>query len=428
MKYTQNEKILQVTNETLIVGVDIASEIHYARAFNNRGLEIGKLIKFSNNVEGFKEITDWASQLMEKHKMRRAMVGMEPTGHYWFNIAQYLKDYDMKIVLVNPFHVKRSKELDDNNPTKNDRKDPKTIAMLVKDGRYMEPYIPEGIYSELRIAMETRWQIVKQLNAIRNRVRRWLSIYFPEFNTVFADWEGKAALIVIKEFATPVQVLKKGIDGIVARWKQDKIRAVGKRRATDLFEAARSSVGVRDGLVAAQNDLMILMEDYAMKMQQYERIMVLVEQLVSEIPGIKEILKIKGVGLVTVAGFMAEVGDISRFEHPKQIQKLAGLSLKENSSGKHKGKTTISKRGRKRLRALLFQGIMPMVAKNEEFKELHQYYTTRTENPLKKKQSLILLCCKVIRIFWALLKKQVAYDPQKMMNDIRRPAATKIAA
>jgi transposase len=428
MKYTQNKKILQVTNETLIVGVDIASEIHYARAFDNRGIELGRLIKFSNNAEGFKELTDWASHLMENHKKTRAMVGMEPTGHYWFNIAQYLKDYDIKIVLVNPFHVKRSKELDDNNPTKNDRKDPKTIAMLVKDGRYMEPYIPEGIYSELRIAMETRWQIVKQLNAIRNRVKRWLSIYFPEFNTVFADWEGKAALIVLKEYATPAQVLEKGIDDIVARWKQDKIRAVGKRRATDLFEAARISVGVRDGIVAAQNDLMMLMEDYAMKMQQYERIMVLIEQLVYKIPGIKGILKIKGVGLVTVAGFMAEVGDISRFEHPKQIQKLAGLSLKENSSGKHKGKTTISKRGRKRLRALLFQGIMPMVAKNEEFKELHQYYTTRTENPLKKKQSLILLCCKVIRIFWALLKKQVAYDPQKMMNDIRRPATMQIAA
>lgn len=90
----------------------------------------------------------------------KVMVGMEPTGHYWFNLAQQLKDQSMKIVLVNPFHVKRSKELDDNNPTKNDRKDPKTIAMLVKDGRYMEPYIPEGIYSELRTAMDTRWHIV----------------------------------------------------------------------------------------------------------------------------------------------------------------------------------------------------------------------------------------------------------------------------
>ena len=47
---------------------------------------------------------------------------MESTGHYWFTFAQHLKDHNTKIVLVNPFHVKRSKELDDNNPTKNDRK------------------------------------------------------------------------------------------------------------------------------------------------------------------------------------------------------------------------------------------------------------------------------------------------------------------
>src|SRR5690606_19220701 len=117
----------------------------------------------------------WVRAIGEKNNKNKVMVGMEPTGHYWFNFAQQLKDQGMKIVLVNPFHVKRSKELDDNNPTKNDRKDPKTIAMLVKDGRYMEPYIPEGIYSELRTAMETRWQIVKHLNSIRNRVIRWLS-------------------------------------------------------------------------------------------------------------------------------------------------------------------------------------------------------------------------------------------------------------
>ena len=73
-----------------------------------------------------------------------------------------------------------------------------------------------------------------------------------------------------------------------------------------------------------------------------------------QIPGMEEILKIKGIGLIMAAGFVAEVGDIKRFEHSKQIQKLAGLNLKENSSGKHKGKTTISKRGRSRLRAILF--------------------------------------------------------------------------
>jgi transposase len=209
MKYSQNEKILQITEETLIVGVDVASETHYARALDYRGIELGKLIKISNDAEGFLMFKTWIKELQQKHGKDAVMIGMEPTGHYWFNLAQYVKDCGMRIVLVNPFHVKRSKELDDNNPTKHDRKDPKTIAMLVKDGRYLVPYIPEGIYSELRTAMETRCHIVKQLNGIRNRVKRWMSIYFPEFSSVFKDWEGQGAFIALKEFPTPKRVLEK---------------------------------------------------------------------------------------------------------------------------------------------------------------------------------------------------------------------------
>ena len=44
MNYTQNEKIEQVTDSTMVVGVDIGSQIHYARAFDNRGRELTKRI------------------------------------------------------------------------------------------------------------------------------------------------------------------------------------------------------------------------------------------------------------------------------------------------------------------------------------------------------------------------------------------------
>ena len=49
MKYTQNDRISQLTETTLIVGVDIASQIHYARAFDFRGIEHGKVIKLGNS-------------------------------------------------------------------------------------------------------------------------------------------------------------------------------------------------------------------------------------------------------------------------------------------------------------------------------------------------------------------------------------------
>jgi len=145
-----------------------------------------------------------------------------------------------------------------------------------------------------------------------------------------------------------------------------------------------------------------------------------VEKLLANIDETEFLLSVKGVGLMTVAGFIAEVGDIKDYAHPRQIQKLAGLSLMENSSGKHKGQTRITKRGRPKLRSLLYRVIMPMLANNNEFRRLHEYYTTRRDNPLKKKQSMIALACKLIRIFFALAKKKVKYDGEKMMKDIKR--------
>ena len=62
--------------------------------------------------------------------MEKVIPGMEPTGHYWLNLGAYLQGQGIH-VHINPHHVKKSKELDDNNPNKNDRKDPKTIAGLV---------------------------------------------------------------------------------------------------------------------------------------------------------------------------------------------------------------------------------------------------------------------------------------------------------
>lgn len=131
-------------------------------------------------------------------------------------------------------------------------------------------------------------------------------------------------------------------------------------------------------------------------------------------------LEVKRIGIKTVVGFLAEVGDITRFNHPDQIIKLVGLNLRENSSGDHKGETTITKRGRSRLRAMLFRVILLMTVKNAEFNALHKYNTTRKENPLKKKQSLIALCNKLIRIAYTLITKNVKYNPVKMLSDIHR--------
>ena len=421
MNYTQNQKISQVTETTLIVGVDIGSETNFARAFNWRGQEVSKKVfRFSNSLEGFQSFLAYLNTHMTIASAQQAIVGCEPTGHYWFNLARYLEENNIKLALVNPYHVKQIKELDDNSPKKTDLKDPKTIAKLVVDGRYSYPYLPEGIYADLREAVSSRERIVKELNAITNRIKRWLKIYFPEYLVVYKNFSAESGLTVLESAPLPQDIIQLGPEGVNQLWRDKKLRAVGMKRALTLVEAAHNSIGLPGGS-CARMELQLLLEDFRTKQIQLEKITEVLEVETLSVPHADKLLAIKGVGLITVAGFLAEVGDIRRFDSPKQIQKLAGLEVKENSSGKHHGRSSISKRGRKRLRKILFQVMLPMIQNNSEFGEIYQYFTTRQKNPLKGKQAIVAAGCKLIRVFYAVLKHGVDYDPQKLRTDMIRP-------
>ncbi|MED1472830.1 IS110 family transposase, partial [Bacillus salipaludis] len=418
MNYNQNKKIAQITSQTLIIGVDIAKFKHVARAQDFRGMEFGSPCYFENTKEGFYHFLKWISEIKKEQSMDKVVVGMEPTGHYWFNLAHILKENEIKFVVVNPLHVKKTKELDDNSPTKNDVKDARVIAQLVKDGRYAEPTVPQGVYAELRVAKKIRDLLSDDLQTVQGQVHNWIDRYFPEFLTVFKKWEGKAALQFLKLYALPHEIINFSDQELLTHLRKAVTRSVGLNKIQELKQAANKSIGLRQGSDMAKLELKTLLDKYDLIQLKFEELDSKIDILLDEIPGVPQMLAIKGVGRDTVAGFFAEVGDLNDYTHPRQIIKLAGLSLKENTSGKHKGKTTITKRGRKKLRALLFRVCMILVAKNSAFKALHVYYTQRSDNPLKKMQSLIALCNKLIRIFFSISKKQFEFSEEKMLKDV----------
>lgn len=424
MNNTQNKKITQVTDDTLIVGVDIGSESHWARAILARGYEVSKKpFHFDNTEEGFERFVTWAYGLAAENKLKKIIIACEPTGHYWFNLYDFLKKYDVKLVLVAPQHVKHSKEMDDNTQRKDDRKDPIVIAKLVPEGRYMEPYIPEGIYAELRAAFNRRCDLSEALTRSSNRMTRWFDVYFPEYRTVFKGSDALSGYMVLKRAPLPADVLELGVKGICQIWREAKLRGAGEKRAQKLVDAATQSIGLKGG-PAVRQELWQLIEERELLDKQHSDIMALIEEILKQIPGADRLLSVPGAGVVTVAGFLSEVGDINRFSDPKQIQKLAGLAVVENSSGKRKGLPGISRRGRSRLRWVLYLAAMSMVKHNKEMKTYHRYYTTRKKNPLKKIQSLMAIAGRIARIFYGILKNGTDYDPMIVMRDFNKEKAT----
>ncbi|MCL6444439.1 MAG: IS110 family transposase [Alicyclobacillus sp.] len=425
-----NAKIQRITEGTLIVGVDIAKDTHVARCVDWRGIELSKPLTFENTSSGFANLVQWLTVAKHSSAKDQVIVGMEPTGHYWMTLSQFLRGNGIPVVHVNPSHVKKSKELDDNSPTKNDVKDALTIARLVKDGRYQEPIIPAGVYAELRNGMNEWERLNEDLKRVKNRVHRWLDRYFPEFiPTVFKQWDGKAALVTLRQGLLPVDIAQMSPEQIVHMWKEAGIqRGVGLKAAIRLVDNAKNSVGLTHGQTMARQEIQNLLAQYDLLRQQLEQLETQIAEILVQIPGAKQMLHIPGLGLSTVAGFLAEVGDLSKFTSWQQIRKLAGLNLRENSSGKHKGQTEITKRGRARLRAVLYRAVFHLVTVNAEFRLLHQHFKNRVDNPLKPKQSLIALCGKLIRILFTIGTRYVDYDPVRALGPAYQQLTTQMAA
>ena len=423
MNLTQNDKLNQVTADTLIVGVDIGSQIHFARAFDWRCFEFTKRVfRFGNTKVGFLSFLRWLEEILKKTGKTKIIVGCEPTGCYWLTFQKFLQQHGVLLVTVNPASVKRSKELDDNSPEKSDLKDPKTIAGLVKDGRFSTSYLPTGVYAEIREAFVCRDQIMKQNVRLSNQIQGWLQKYFPEYFECYKDWDSTSGLMVLQHAPLPQDIIRIGAGGINELWRNAKVRAAGIARATTLLEAAQSSVGLEGG-EAARIEIWILVNDYITKVEQLKRIDEYLEQKVMEVPHVEKLLAIKGVGLSTVIGFVAEVGDIGRFTDPRQIQKLAGLEITKISSGKRRGKPGISKRGRCKLRRVMYESARALISWNPAFSDVFLYYRNREQRPLGGMQAKIAVACKAIRVFFVILQTGCDFDEERFRRDIIRQEA-----
>ncbi len=422
-KFDKNDKLSFIGDDMLIVGCDIGSEKHYIRAIDTRGRELSnKAFPFANDRAGFEEAKEWMIRIAAENDKKQIVLGLEPTGHYWFDLAVWMIDNEISVVQVNPYAVKQTKELEDNSQLKNDEKDPKTIANLVKDGNYGMPYLPEGVYADLRRLSMFRDQLTEDRIRCMNRLHREMKIYFPEYKDALGKIDGTFAIALMKEAPFPEDLKKLGENGIREVWKKNHLRGRGYGRASEILEYAKASVGMKEGAEEAKQAVIWFVTEMERIMVQLARTEDALSRRFRDIPHAEKVLDIPGIGDNILSGILAEMGDIERFDDVKEIQKMSGLGLVACSSGKHKGETKISHRGRKRLRYWLFQGAKSVVVHDEAFGELHSYYTTRTENPLKKMQSLIAIGCKLLRVICTILKSGVTYDPAKMRADIIRPA------
>ena len=416
MKGLRTKRVRAVKEGTLIATVDIgvASNTGYCTTLDGRST---KSFRFDNTKEGFEKF--WCMTIASKNRFGcdEVVVGYESTGPYAEPLVHYLASKEVKVVQVNPMHTKKMKEVNDNSPLKTDSKDPRVIADIIRLGRALSIVVPEGDAASLRRLNNARERHVGEQTALLNQLQQLVFLIFPEFKTVLKNVKSKTAQHILNRYSTPERIgglSKEALGEQMRKWSMGKF---GIKEAESLIGLARETVGIKEGLAGIFLDIRHILMQLEAEVRFISEIEAEMGATLDRIPYSVRLLSIKGLGAVSVAGLIGEVGDFSKFGTQSEIMKLAGLDLYEISSGKRKGQRRISKRGRSLLRKILFYAAIQMIRKNGI---MYDYYARLTGRGMERMRALIAVSRKLLRIIHAIVRDNTDYVgeyqvPQRMV-------------
>jgi transposase len=406
VRSSKTKKFGKVKGNTLIAAVDIGKKMNYGYLRAPDGRDV-RPFSFCNLRNGFELFWTRLIKFQEENGLEDVVVGFESTGPYAEPMLHFLRDKNVRLVQINPMHTKKMKELTGNSPNKTDEKDARVIADIIALGHALTLVVPEGPAAELRRLSQARERAMKARTAIVNQLQHLVFIIFPELSGIIKDMKSKTVLYLIENFPIPEGLPEMGFEAFRATIRRVSRGKLGEDWAREIFEAGQKSIGIREGKESIQLEIRHLV----LKIRDEDRFIDGLETQMNhhlkQVPYSYSILSIKGIGEVTAAGLIGEVGDFEKFSTISEIMKLAGLDLYEISSGAKKGQRRISKRGRPYLRKILYFAAINMV-KGEGI--LNTHYQQMMGRGMPKMKALIAMSRKVLRIIFAVVRDNAVYE------------------
>lgn len=401
-----NKKQQRVNSETMIAAIDIGKDKDWVIYRSPDGQD-SRPFEFSNTRVGFDSFHNQLLWFKERYHANDIVVGFESTGVYTEPLVHYLRSKGIRLVLVNPVHSKRVKEIRDNSPNKTDKKDPRVIADLIQLGCVLSVIVPEGDGAELRHLSHARERAICKRNGLLSQLHDLVYKIFPEFHQVFKSMKSKTVRYLLMNYPVPEDISAADINELASQLRSISRGRIKRSQVEEFHALAQTSIGVKEGRNAIVKEITHLVK----LLQSQETFIKDIEKEISEtllrVPVSQRILSIKGIGEVTTAGILGETACFQGMQNSKEIEKLAGLNLFEISSGRHHGQKRISKRGRSLLRKLLYFAALNVIKHDGVFCDQYQRYL-KNGNP--KNQGLIAVSRKLIRVIFALVRDDVNFD------------------
>jgi transposase len=402
-----------------VVGVD-AGKFAHTLVVRPRGGRDSKPFAFKTTRDGFDAAAQFVRERAGDSPISDILVGIEFAGSYGFTFAHYLDALGFQVVSVLPSDTKRWKEVAHHQALKTDAKDALGITDLVATGHFVSfPFLkPE--YAALRYLVSGRERVALLRRATITRLKMVLELVFPEYESVFKHFLGRASLALLKAYPGPAALRaapKRAVRALIKRESLNHLKQADYERLMAAAEGSLALLGAQGVLKDEIPMLVELIEVYDAQLAAYEDRM---RAALERVPEDEFVLTVPNVAPVTAAVFLGSVGDPQAYESVKQVLKLAGLSLVESSSGVRQGKRRISKRGRPVLRRYAFIMAVRNVTKGGLFRA--EYEALLARNGGRKMPALTAIGRRMLALLFCIARERRPFQPDAPAKRTRRLA------
>ena len=383
------------------LGIDVGKNTHVASMMGDNAKIIFKAFSFANSL-------DDAENLLQKIQPYKdnLEIGMEATGHYWLSLYSFLTDNNFVVHVVNPIQTDGWRKGTEIRKRKTDIIDSVLIADLIRYGDFLETSLSDEDTLSLRNLSRFRNYLISSISDLKRKAIAVLDQVFPEYESVFTNIFGQTSKEILKSLSLPSDYENLSAKKLEEVLSNITMKNKATQAITKLSEKANRSFGISFCKESFAFQLKLIIEQICFIEEQVHSVEEEIDSLLSAMD--TYIKTVPGVGNITAATILGEIGDINRFDNPSKLVAYAGLDSSVCQSGEYDAPSGhLSKRGSPYLRKALYYAAVRAEFCDPVFNAYYQKKRSEGKHHLVATDAVARKLCHTI---YAVLKNNTPYE------------------
>lgn len=386
----------------IYVGIDVASTKHDIAVTNSLGEILVTEFIITNDYEGFKRLHNL---LIDLEPSKQLCIGLESTGLYHINLANFLSKLDYKVSVINPLLTNMTRKSLSVRPTKTDTIDALVICRYLEGNRNQLKFYTPSVYitDTLKSLSRSRFKLQSEISKHKVELSNLVSRSFPEYFKFYKVFHCASSYQILHKYPTPQDLARARISTLVNSFHRASPGTSKLSFARMIRESAKTSIGeINDSfstMVPMKIDIIRFLTSKLVELDSK------IKKIINE--HFSFFLTIPGFSYTTAGLLIGEIGDVNRFPSAKHIVAYFGLDPVVYQSGNFNASNTRgSKRGSSYARYALHHA-----AKIAAFRDpcFSSYYQKKRNEGKHYYVALVHLSKKMIKVVHSILKSQSTY-------------------